>query len=181
MVKVNVTNLSTCIEGMNQILEELDENKINLFNQLKNSCVNWQDGNYLKFDQEIYEEHKESDELYNEIKDKKEIYDYIHSKYAEFGKKVLCSVEDKDSLLNTMDEARALIMDAESELSGVTAINVNIIRNCMISAREQIGTLRELAKLTFIKIADYEKDISVKIDGLSTMKLKPFEFDVKIK
>ncbi len=166
---------------MNQILDELEETKINLFNQLKNSCVNWQDGNSRDFEQEIYLERNESDELYNEIKEKKEVYDLISNRYSELGQKVLCDLDQKDSLLNCIREVNDMLSTIINDMQSVTAISLGEPIKYLNSGKENLNDLESQAKETFIKIKEYEKDINSKIKGLTTLTVQPFDFDIEIK
>ena len=53
MIEVNVTNLKSNVRNLDKRIKSLEEIKLNMFNQLEDSCVNWHDGHSLIFNSSI--------------------------------------------------------------------------------------------------------------------------------
>lgn len=82
MIDVDTKELKSTLDDLRSLLEEYEEAKMNLFNQLKFSCIDWQDGNSIKFDNNIQEDRKEADRLVTYLKMRENLFDFIYAKYS---------------------------------------------------------------------------------------------------
>ena len=53
MIEVNVIDLKKEIDEITKYINEYEEIQLNLFNQLKESTINWQDGYSKQFESKI--------------------------------------------------------------------------------------------------------------------------------
>ena len=107
MLEINTSDLKCDINNLNSLIDEYEEIQLNLFNQLKDSCINWQDGNSLKFDNNIYLERKEAELILQTLKDKRDVFNFIYSKYSEIGKKISCNLNNKNKLLQAINNCES--------------------------------------------------------------------------
>ena len=102
-MKINNINLKNDINLLNKLIAEYEEVKLNLFNELKDSCINWQDGNSVDFENKIYLEKVESDNILRTLTDKRDILNFIYDKYSDLGKKIKCDLNNRSALLRSIE------------------------------------------------------------------------------
>ena len=82
MLEVNVIDLKDDVKAINDYIEELAEIKLNLFNELEDSCTNnWYDSHSYLFSKEIQLDSIETEKVINSLKQKRDLYDFICQKY----------------------------------------------------------------------------------------------------
>ena len=80
MLKINNIEIENKIEQLNRLIAEYKDIQLNLFNQLKDACINWQDGNSLEFENKIYLEKTEASFVLRDLEEKAEVLNLIHNR-----------------------------------------------------------------------------------------------------
>ena len=183
MLKVNAKKLKNDIDKFSVIINELEDSQINLFENLKNSCIDWQDGNSIEFDEHIYLDKKETLTLRQYIYEKKDIYNKIFTEYSSIGNKVSCNLNSKNKILYELD---VCINKSTSIINKLNNLNqrfdfpeqneiyrelnkVQKIKNILLEHKNKIKKMYE-------KIEKIEKDIYNKISSLEDVKITDFNF-----
>ncbi len=183
IIDVDMGELSNNIMGLTALIDEYENIKLNLFNQLKDSCINWQDGNSVKFDNEIYLEKQESDLFLQALKSKKEIFELVYTKYHEFGNKIKCNLNNKNSLLGQIDDcynkASNIInsfnyIDRSFYYSEIYSISLQ--KDVIVGVRNKLSTIKTQVVNLFNKIENIEKEVKNKINALEAIKINDFDF-----
>ncbi len=182
-MEIDTTKLKSSISSLEALLNEYEEIKLNLFNQLKNSVINWQDGNSIQFDNAIYVEKQEAEKFYDSLVNKKELFQTIYDKYSEFGKKISCKLGNKTALLRTIDYCINYANYAINEFNyidtGFSYGELNSIMN-QKGKIEQVKTdltaLRSQVSEIFNKIENIEVEIRGKVRELEENHIPEFIF-----
>ena len=180
MIIVNVSDLRSDVNRMNNLIDEMEEIKLNLFNQLEDSCVNWYDGNSFVFNEKIHLDSKEMDEVISTLKEKREVYDYICFKYGELGNKIKCNLDNEDKLYREIEETIKKTDDVLTVLETIT-VDVSASINEINEVKEILETFQELIKEVLEKIKEFEREINAKINSLSLVKINELDFDIDLK
>ena len=185
MLEVNVADLKNDLEVLNLLIEQYDDARLNLFNQLKESCINWQDGNSIEFDNKIYLEKQESDLFLQSLKGKKEVFDYMCDKYGEIGKNIKCNLESKDAIINTIDNCYNKVVDLVSEFDKIDKsfsypeqYSIQRQRERILEIKNELSEIKNEISKSYEKIADIENQVSVKISKLETIKINSFDYNL---
>lgn len=183
MIDVNVGNLKENIDKLQSIIDEYENTQLNIFNQLKESTINWQDGNSIKFENSIYLEKKESNLFLQSLQNKKDIYDYIFKKYGEIGNKIECYLNNKNSLLNVIDICYNETVNILTEFDKINTDfyykeqdAIFLQKQKIKEVREELKTIKSLTSQLFVKIENIEKSIKDKIVTLNEIKINTFDF-----
>ena len=185
MLEVNVSDLKNDLETLNLLIEQYDDIRLNLFNQLKESCINWQDANSIEFDNKIYLEKQESDLFLQSLKDKKEVFDYICDKYSEIGKSIKFNLESKDTIIHTIDNCYNKVVDLLSEFDKIDRsfsypeqYSIQRQRKRILEIKAKLSDIKNEIFKNYKKIADIENKVSVKISKLETIKINSFDYNL---
>lgn len=183
MIKIDVLELRKCVVELQNLIEEFELIQLNLFNQLKESTMNWQDGHSIKFAECIYSEKKESEMLLVTLKAEVEFYDYVYNKYSEIGKKVFCSLNNKKQLLNVIDSC---YNETVKILNEYEKIDFNLFydeqdlivlqKNNLLQVKKDLFNIKIDTLGIFKQIENIEKEIKSKIELLDKIKLNSFEY-----
>lgn len=183
IIDVDLEELNNNIIELTTLINEYENIKLNLFNQLKDSCINWQDSNSIQFDNEIYLEKQESDLFLQALKSKKDLLELIHSKYHEFGNKIKCNSNNKNSLLGKIDDC---YNKAQSIINSFNYIDrsfyypeiysISLQKDVIVGIRDKLSTIKTQTVNLFNKIENIEKEVKNKINALETIKINDFDF-----
>jgi len=178
MIEVNVSNLRSDISVLNGMLDELEEIKLNLFNELKDSCINWYDGNSLIFDGKMQLDSREADEIITTLKDKRAVYDFVCLKYSEIGNHIKCNLEHEESLIAGIDSCINVCDSIKGSLSS-GIIDLSPARKDVEHAVEILTGFKAAIKEVLTKIRDFERSISTKISALELVNIEELDFDIE--
>ena len=179
MIEVNVTNLRCNIAVLTEILNNLAEVQINLFNQLKNSCIDWQDGHSIEFDDRIFLDHQETDDVYVTLNQRIAIYDLVCARYSEIGQKIKCDLDGKDILLSAIQECVDLVESAINDLASVK-VDVGDASSSLYKAKGTLEGYHDGCEETFEKIECFEEEIGEKTNEIETKDISDFDYDIDI-
>lgn len=182
MLEINTVNLKNDIDTLNKLISEYEEIQLNMFNELKDSCINWQDGNSIEFEKEIYLEKVEADNILNMLNDKKNILDFIYDKYSDLGKKIKCNLNNKSSLLHSIETCQSQTQNiinefwkidnsfyyTEQQKISKQVDKINEVKNGLAEVKSSIAKM-------FDKIEEIEKEIKEEITKLEEIKINSFD------
>ena len=181
MLEVNVPNLKNIVENLNSLINEYEEVKLNLFNQLNDSCVNWQDGNSIEFDNRIYYEKTEADLFFGSLKNKKAVYDFIHDKYSEIGKKIRMNLNARTKVISSLDRCCQQATTVINLFSNVDTGyryggEINAQKAKIVAVKKELENLKNEVNNLYTKVEQIETEIRAKIDALEIVKINGFDF-----
>lgn len=183
MVEINVSDLKNEIVELNSIINDYEEVYLNLFNQLKNSCINWQDGNSVVFDDAIQIEKRETEDVLKSFKNKKQIYDYLFTKYNEIGHKVKCNLNNKSGVIQTIESCKYQVISLINEFNYIDTsfyypeqYSIFQQRDRIVGVRNSLETLKNDVNQLFKKIENIENTVSGKIKKLEQIRINSFDY-----
>lgn len=181
MIEVDVDQIKNKIDELKGLIDEYERIKLNIFNQLKNSCVSWQDGNSVIFDSEVYKDRIEADNILRSLKDQKGIFDIIYDKYNSIGKKIKTNLNSRDSLVNTVD---SIISNIDGALNYFDTVDTSFYynekstilsqKNKLKKTRDTLKSFRDSIDSVYKKIEGIEKEVKAKINELEQIEIKEF-------
>ena len=184
MVEVDIGKIQYYIDKLNTYSSELEQIHLNIFNQLKNSCVNWQDGHSILFEDAVYIDKKESDELLNNLTEKKDVYSFICDKYSTLGKKIKCNLKNKNMVLDKISYCCDLIDDILEQYSWIDRsfyydeiYSINNQQSIMYNTLNTMKSLYAEIKKLYNKIEHIESEINTAIKKLKGFTVQDFNFD----
>ena len=176
MIAVDTVNLKNDIDKLNRLISEYEEIQLNLFNELKDSCINWQDGNSLLFDEKIYLEKVEANAILESLSDRKSILVFVYDRYSSLGKKIKCNLDNKSKLINYIQEC---INDANSITNSLSSIDYNSgLENKMVLVKRKLMEIKKVINQFFDKVEMFEKDINNQINKLEKVIINEFNYKV---
>ncbi len=187
MIKINSVELKKEIETLNNLISNCEEIQLNLFNQLKDATINWQDGNSIEFENKIYLEKQEADLILQSLNDKKDILNFIYDKYNELGKKIRCNLNNKTTVIHALEncykQANSLITEFSkidrsfyySELD-----KIDNVKQKIINVKNKLDTTKITVSEIYTKIEEIEMEIKDKISELEEIKINSFEFSLEV-
>lgn len=185
MIEIDVTELKNDIASLGALIDEYEEIELNLYSQLKDSCINWQDGNSVLFDSKIYMEKRESELFLQSVKSRREALDFIYSKYSEIGKKIKCNLDNKKTVIGAIDSCYTEAIRILNEFQRIDRSFyyseqslIEIQRGKVIDSRNRLRDLKTAAMNTFSKIEEIEKEIETKLKSLEQIKINDFSFNL---
>lgn len=185
MLEINVVNLKKYLDILNNLINEYEEIQLNLFNELKDSCINWQDENSLEFDNNIYLEKQEANYILQSLIDKKEILNFIYEKYSNLGKKIQCNLRNKNALIYSIDNCQNQINSIINEFYRIDnsfyyyeRYKIYNQKNEMFKIRNKLVEIRNSVNKTFNRIEEIEKEISEKINQLDEIRINNFDYNL---
>lgn len=183
MIQIDTINLRNEINTLNSYIDECEEIQLNLFNQLKDSCINWQDGYSQKFDSKMYLEKQKSNEMIQNLKDKVAVYDFVCDEYSSIGKVISCNLDGKNKITEQIDKCRLLIGSVgrkyyDIDFWGAAGYDFETEATRLLDLKEKLLSMKNSTHSTFYKIDKIEKQAKLKIDQLDKFNLDDFEFDI---
>ena len=183
MLLVNLTELNNEINKLDNLINEYEEIQLNIFHQLKDASINWNDGNSLIFNEKINDDKKESELFLIYIKEKKELFDFIYTNYSQIGKKIICNLDKKDSILSLVDSCISQVQTILNEFNQIDIsfdyYEQNSIlqqKQKMIDLEKTIENIKYNIKTTYTKIEKIEKVVQKKIQKLEKIDIKEFDY-----
>lgn len=183
MLEINNVSLKSELDALTNFISEYELIQQNIFNQLKDACINWQDGNSIEFENKIYLEKKESELFLQDLKEQKQVIEYIYHKYKELGQNIKCNLNSKMSLLYALENCQNQVNSILSEFYKIDA-------TCPYSEYQMIETQKQKLKKiqqslldvisivtkTYRQIEEIEKEVKNKMNHLEEIKINSFEF-----
>lgn len=185
MLDINVDELKNIIDSLNLLIDEYEIIQLNIFNQLKNSCINWQDGNSIVFDDKIYYDKQESKRFLELLHQKKDLYNFIYRSYIEIGKKINFNLNNKNTIVYLIDDC---YNQASNIINEFYKINRNFYysersdifyqKDRIVNVRNKISEIKDSVMKLYNKIEIIETEIKNKVKKLEEIKINDFDFNL---
>lgn len=185
MIEINITDLRNNILSLGSLIDQYEEIELNLFNQLKDSCINWQDGNSIEFDNKVYLEKQETNFLLQSLNSKKEVLNYIYDKYSEIGKKIRCNLNNKTTLLHAIDNCYSQAVNIINEFNKIDKSfyyseqhSIQSQKNKLTDVKNKLREIKTEASKIYNKIETIEEEVNTKIKQLEEIKINSFDYSL---
>lgn len=184
MIDVNVSNLKDDIANLEILIQEYEEIKLNLFNRLKDSTIDWVDSKSVKFSDAIYLDKQETEVFIQSLKDKKDMFKFIYEKYIKLGKQIKCNLDGQKTIIGNIDDCIGQIDSIIEEFDKIKIVKdervqsmINYEKNRARKVREYLKSLKKDIIKIFGEIEEIEKSINVKISSLEVVRINEFDFE----
>ena len=178
MIEVDVSKLKSKLAKLANLITELEEIKLNMFNELEDCYQNnWNDGHSLVFKDKVLLDSTEMNKVIITLKDRKKVFKFISSRYGEIGNKVKCNFDNEKNLIKNINSCINNCEFTKSILNSVSSDIGSVISEINM-AQTKLETFKEKIKTIIQKIKEIENNISSKISDLDTIKINEFDFDV---
>ncbi|MBQ6539378.1 MAG: hypothetical protein IJL76_03790 [Bacilli bacterium] len=183
MIKVNVVKLKDELEQLKTIMDEYETVELNLFNQLKNSCNDWNDPRTPAFIEAVDKEKKESSNIVDSFKDATDCLNYIILQYETIGDMISVNLEKKASIIKAYGTIENRINAILSNINSVDMSfyyselhNIKDMRNSFENLKVELVDSREKVKDLFKKIERIEENVSSKAKALKDIEINAFDY-----
>ncbi len=184
VVDIDVKQLGNLVIELNKIIDDYEEVYLNIFNQLKDSCINWHDKNSIAFENQLKDEKTFSVNYLNTIKNCKSIFQYIYDEYVSIGKRIYFNMGKKDTIISIIDECIRKLDDVINDFNGVvksfsynglSAINAQ--KDKLASCKKELQTMKLEITDLYKKINLIEDKVASKIARLEEVEMKAFDYE----
>lgn len=182
MIDVNTLDLRNEINLINGYICDYEEVQLNMFNELKNACINWQDGHSIEFDEKIVPERVEAYLIIKSLKNKVEVLNFLCEKYSELGNTIKCNLSGKDSLLLNVQDCLNKVNDILSDFNRVDRRfwyseldNIDSMKSRLINVRARLEECKVSIVKTYNYIGELEGQIKTKVSELEDIKISTFD------
>lgn len=186
VVDVNLKQIGNYIGQLSKLIDEYEEAELNVFNQLKDSCINWSDGNSLVFSDQINDEKKSTNLFLIALQDNLKIFEQICDDYRSIGSKIHFNLAKKDSIIAAIDDS---IMKANAAISSLNSVNssfsysalgsIQSQRSAIESAKRALQNMREKVTTLYNKVKSIEDGLASKISKIEEIKMATFKYSFK--
>ena len=181
---VNIENLKENIKELNLFIEEYESNSRNLYNELSNCSIFWQDNKSTMFFEKVNIEKIAINESINEIKEIYKIYTYILNKYSQIGNKIKFDIKLKNEIITKCDKYINYINDIKYDLRNLDYEFDYTIANKIYNEINKLGyiindltELKKNIKKHFELFEEIEKEVNLKISKIKIDVLKLTEIN----
>lgn len=182
-MKVNIIDLTNNRNDLIRIINEYENIHLNLFNELKQVTVNWQDSKSEEFKIQIEREKNESKLFLEEIKEAKEVITYIIDSYKNLANIISCNLNSRNSIASWLGNCESQINTIINKYNNIDNSfyyeeleNINFQKQQLTSLKNQIRIIKNNINNTFTRINNIENAIANKINQLSQIKINEFEY-----
>ncbi len=182
---INLTEINSEINKLNDLISEYEDVQLNIFNQLKDSSVNWNDGNSLVFNEKIYDDKIESALFLLYIKENKELFDFIYNSYSQLGKKISCNLEKKNSVIFSIETCISQINTILNEFNQIDVSFNYSEKDNILKQKQKIVEVRQICLeiknntlKTYTKIEKIEKEVLKRTQKLEKFDIKEFDYEL---
>jgi hypothetical protein len=183
MIKVDVSKLKTELEQLNSIIDEYDEIELNIFNQLKNSCNDWNDPRTPAFEEAVNKEKKESMSMLDSFKDVQNCLNYIIAQYETIGNRITVCLEKKSSIIKTYGSIESKINSIISTINSVDKSfsysqkhNIIDLGDSFENLKNDLVDSRDRVRDLFKRIERIEENVAVKLRSLKEIEVEAFDY-----
>ncbi len=183
MIKVDVSKLKSELEQLNLIIDEYDEIELNLFNQLKNSCNDWNDHKTPAFEAAVDKEKKESMRMLDSFKDVTNCLNYIIQQYESIGNRITVCLEKKTTIIkyygsveNKVNSIISTINSVDKSFSYSEKDNIIDLGNSFENLKTDLVDSRDRVKDLFKKIERIEENVAAKLRSLKEIDIEAFDY-----
>lgn len=185
-VDVDIEQIGNYIGQLNKVIDEFEEAELNIFNQLKDSCINWSDANSLVFSEQISDEKKSTDLFLIALQDNVKLFDYVCDEYRSIGTKIRFNLDKKDAIISAIEDS---ITKANAAISAINSVNsgygyaalgsIHAQKSAIESAKRTLQTLKIKVNTLYNKVKGIEDNIASRIAKIEEIKMADFNYDFK--
>ena len=115
-MKVNVGEMSSKINSINNDLSDFESLYQSIFREVDIARSYWNDSNAEKFSNSMINEKNQSIRLYQELSSRRDIYQFVKDEYSRSGNVITYDQNRKADFLYRLSEAKSKISEAQSKL-----------------------------------------------------------------
>ena len=101
---INIEELKTNLNSLNQLISDYEEIHLNMYNNMSSTFFSWNDAYSKKFLIYADDDKKSFSELISSYKSLSDIYSYLFEKYSKFGKTIYYELDNKNSVYEIFDK-----------------------------------------------------------------------------
>ena len=185
MNKIDIEAIEKEISNLTSYINEYEHNYLNLFNEINNSSLLWNDDHSTIFYKKIEEELKNNNKLFNSLKENYNIKSFICNNYKVFGNKIyfnftkandvlICykKIIDKFKIylnyINNMDysfynnEELGMLNEIKNNFSSIIKMleqSENNVRNTFEMINNVENKVKEMiARSNIVNVSSFKKD-----------------------
>ena len=175
MININLEDLKINIYNLKKLIREYEIIKLNLFNQLKNSCISWQDNNSLKFEDALVSEKNETELLIDNIKLQTNIFMKLYNSYSKIGNLIKINLNNKQEILYLVNDLILKVKYIEKQVNGIDSNMVYNLKFKLKNIKNNLYLLKKFIKNLYKRIEEIEYNLGVDLDKLEKIKINMFE------
>ena len=179
MIEINNQYIKENILKMNKLLEDYQLTQANLFQQLNNSCISWQDGNSVVFDNLIKEEKKESEFFYSLLINRRNLFNSIYNYYNDIGNKIRCNLQNRSNSIKLADGCKNSCSSVMNEMNNIN-FDISVVRDNVNSAYNILNNAYNKIVKYYDRVREIENSILVLIRKIDDILVKEFEFSYAV-
>jgi len=178
MIDIDFTDYNIKINELAKLGADYEQIIINLFDSLKNSCVDWQDSQSILFEQCIFFDKKEIYLYLEIINNRKEVIEYIYDQYNKFGKKIFVNLQHKDKILNMINDVcekiNKIIFKIDNVDSDETHVKLEFIKQNIKKIMKYMLNYQKKMHNFYSELEDIELRINKKINEIELFEISDF-------
>ncbi len=178
-MKIDVRLIKEQCKELTKIVNDLELNYLNVFNQINDSLNNIHDDKSSLFFEDISAEKKEIQKVLLNLEDLKKTYISIYKYYSEIALKITYFKENKDDLFNTFDNYLEKIDNVIKQIDNNTNENLTI-KNLLITNQKIIKNVKKDCYDIINNIEKKESKIKELVSKLSAFKINEINFNKKM-
>lgn len=171
---INIEKLKGDLRELSTLIEDYESIYYNLYNELSNCSIFWNDNNSIIFFDNVSTEKLAVNETITEFKQIMEIYNYLLNKYSEFGRKIKIDTTKKNDILRNFDNYIDHIKDILNSFNNLSfrfdrTISDNIYRdiNKLNDIINILYSLKNKIKKHFNAFEEIEREVTLKISKIN--------------
>lgn len=183
IVDIDIKQLGSLATELSVLLKECDEAELNVYNQLKDATINWQDGHSVVLEGKIKDEKKETQKFLAVLQNNQKVFQTVYDEYKAIGSKLYANLEKKEAIINAIDEcvsrANEIIYDLDRAERSFYYYELGLINNqrsIMYNVRDELKSLKSKVEDLYKKIKSAEERISAKVAKLEDVKVGKVNF-----
>ena len=177
MLNVNCSNLKGLISELEKNIEEVENDELNLFQNLHNSCISWQDGNSLLFKDYIDEEKRETETFFELLVNRENVFKEILSCYAQLGNKISCNINAYE---RNLYKVRNCISQCDSLLSLLNSVSYDVssVKNTINSVKTALTEVEASISKKFKHVIESEKKLLSEIKNITDIVISEYKYQL---
>lgn len=185
MKKIDVEELGKELNKLTNCINEYENNYLNLFNEMKNSSLLWNDDHSTIFYKKIDEELKNNNLLFNNIKDSYKIKEFIYNNYKLLGDKIYFNFDKANEIMKCYEKIidklgnyLNLINNMDYSFYNNEELRmINEIVNDFNKINKQLENSKEKVKNTIDRINNIEEKVKEVLANTELVNILTFKTD----
>ena len=167
MKKINIEEIGNEVNILSSYINVYEQYYLDLFNEIKNSSLLWNDGHSTIFYKKIEEEIKSNNQLFNEIKDSYKIKNFIFDNYKTLGKVIYFDFERARDIVICYDKIIDKLNNYYNLIKGMdytfyNSVELRMINDILNSFNKIIKDM-QISKNNTIKVINKINEIELQV------------------